>query len=143
MPHRAPVEPDCDGYRFFVLTREVGLSRAEAVTTGLAVVASSLAYALLGSPYLARGVVGDLVGFVVLAAVCLATRARLRHEALLCLAGIGLLLLVSPDWPLRVRDALWWPSFGVGLLGYLLLRRRVTRSARAGLLPQASDVPSP
>lgn len=107
-------------------TRAAGLSRAEWVTTGFAVVVSSTAYVVGGSPYLARGVVGDLAGFAVLAAGASVLRARLRHEALTCLLGIGVVVALGPDWPLRVRDAVWWAAVGVGLGAYVLVRRQVT-----------------
>lgn len=99
------------------------LSRAEAVTTGVAVVASSTGYVLGGHAYLARGVVGDLVGFAVLLAVLLLTGRRLRHEALLCLALIGGVLLLDPQWPLRVGDGWWWAAWSAGLTAYLVPRQ--------------------
>ena len=106
-----------------------GLSRAEWATTSLAAVVSATAYLTAGSPYLARGVVGDLAGFALLSAVVLVRGARLRHEALLCLTGIGVVVALAPDWPLRLPDAAWWALFTVGLAGYLALRRlRGTRS---------------
>ena len=115
-PTSAPLAP----------TRAAGLSRAEWVTTGAAVVVSSTAYVVAGSPYLARGVVGDLAGFAVLAVGAAVARARLRHEALTCLLGIGVVVALSPDWPLRVRDGVWWAAVGVGLGAYVLVRRQVT-----------------
>lgn len=48
-----------------------GLSGPELATTAIAAVASSAGFVVGGHAYLARGVVGDLVGFVVLAAVLL------------------------------------------------------------------------
>ena len=107
-------------------TRRWGLSRAEWATTALAAVLSSTGYVLGGLPYLSRGVLGDLAGFAVLAVVAAARRERLRHEALLCLALIGVVLALDPQWPLEVREAVWWPVFAAGLLAYLAARRAVT-----------------
>lgn len=108
-----------------VLTRRFALSRTEAVTTCVAAVVSTGAYLSGGQPYLARGVVGDLAGFAILAAVAVRTQRRLRHEAALCLTAIGTVLLVDPQWPLRIREPLWWLMFVVGLVPYVALRRRV------------------
>ncbi|GAC1439863.1 MAG: hypothetical protein NVS3B26_20130 [Mycobacteriales bacterium] len=106
-------------------TRSFGLGRAESITTATAGVVSTSAYLSYGHPYLARGVVGDLLGFLVLAVVALAARRRLRHEAALCLLLIGAVVLVHPSWPLRVSDAVWWLLFFGGLVPYVGLRRRV------------------
>lgn len=106
-----------------VTTRSSALSRLELLTTAVAVVVSVTGYLVLGFPYLARGVVGDLVGLALLGAVVLLRRARLRHEALLCLALIGVVLLLDPQWPLAVREAVWWAAVAVALAGYLALRR--------------------
>jgi len=92
------------------------------VTAG---VVSTSAYLRYGHPYLARGVVGDLLGFGVLALVTLATGRRLRHEAALCLLLIGAVILMRPTWPLLVSDAFWWLLFFGGLVPYLGLRRHV------------------
>ena len=105
-------------------TRRFALSPAELATTALAVVVSSTAYVVAGEPYLARGVVGDLVGLAVLAAVALSARARLRHEALLCLVLIGVVTAAAPQWPLRVPEPVWWSVFAGARAGYLALRRR-------------------
>lgn len=83
-----------------VSTRSFALSSAEWVTTALAVTVSTSAYLVGGFAYLARGVVGDLTGFVVLAVGGALLRARLRHEALLCLLLIGGVVLAAPRWPL-------------------------------------------
>ena len=108
------------------MTRRFALSREEVLTTAVAVVVSTAAYLAGGSDYLARGVVGDLVGLAILSAVAVVRRRRLRHEALLCLACIGAVVALSPDWPPRVLpEAAWWAVFVVALSGYLLLRRRV------------------
>lgn len=106
-------------------TRTFALSTPEYVTTAVAAVVSSAAYLIGGFPYLARGVVGDLTGFVVLGVAALVLRARLRHEAALCLALIGAVLLVDPDWPLRVAEPVWWALFSLGLAAYVVVRRRI------------------
>lgn len=77
-----------------------------------------------GFPYLVRGVVGDLVGFLLLAVIAATVGARLRHEALVCLVAIGIVLLLDPAWPLQVAEPLWWLLFAVGLSAYVVLRRR-------------------
>ncbi len=109
------------------MTTRFALSRAEWATTLVAVVVSVTAYLMSGAPYLARGVVGDLVGFALLAVVGLALRARVQHEALVCLVCIGVVVAVSPDWPLRVASGVWWALFLVGLSAYVVLRRRLCR----------------
>ena len=106
-------------------TRQLALSRAEYATTAAAVVVSSTAYVTGGFPYLARGVVGDLTGFVVLAAAGLAARARMRHEAAVCLVAIGGVVLLDPDWPLQVGEPLWWAAFTAGLTAYVVVRRKI------------------
>ena len=108
-----------------LLTRRFALSRVEWATTATAVLVSGGAYARGGPDYLARGVVGDLAGLAVLAAVGLRARARVRHEALVCLAGIGVVVLAGPGWPLALPSALWWAAFVDGLVAYLVVRRRV------------------
>lgn len=108
-----------------VSTRSFALSRAEWVTTALAVTVSTSAYLVGGFAYLARGVVGDLTGFVVLAVGGALLRARLRHEALLCLLLIGGVVLAAPRWPLAWGEAAWWTVFFVGLGGYVAVRRRL------------------
>ncbi len=106
-------------------TRSWGLSRVEWLTTAVAAAVSTTGYLVGGADYLARGVVGDLVGFLLLGAVGTALRARVRHEALLCLVLIGVVLLASPDWPLRASSTTWWVAFAAGLLAYLAVRRRL------------------
>ncbi len=69
--------------------------------------------------------VGDLVGFGLLAVVVVVRSARVRHEALVCLAGIGIVVLAAPPWPLRVPQGGGWAAFSVGLGAYVLLRRGV------------------
>ncbi len=66
--------------------------------------------------------VGDLVGFGLLAAVVVVRSARVRHEALVCLAGIGIVVLAAPQWVPQGRG---WAAFSVGLGAYVLLRRGV------------------
>ena len=106
-------------------TRRFGLSRTEYATTAAAAVVSSTAYVTGGFPYLARGVVGDLTGFVALGAAGLAVRARVRHEAAVCLVGIGGVLLLDPGWPLRIGEPLWWAAFTAGLTSYIVVRRNI------------------
>lgn len=109
-----------------VLTsRRFALSRPEVASTAVAALVSGAAYLSGGSAYLARGVVGDLLGFGVLAAAGLLTGRRLRHEAMLCLALIGVVVAAGPRWPLAVPEPVWWAAFAVGLAAYLLVRRRV------------------
>ena len=50
---------------------------------------------------------------------------RVRHEALLCLLLIGVVLAARPQWPLAVPDAAWSAVLSAGLAGYLGVRRRV------------------
>lgn len=106
-------------------TRCFALSRAEWATTALAAVVSSAAYLSEGFPYLARGVVGDLAGFLVLGSAGAAVGARLKHEALICSALIGAVLVLDPLWPLRLSEPVWWALFSTGLLAYVGVRRRV------------------
>jgi MYXO-CTERM domain-containing protein len=106
-------------------TRRFALSRAEWATTAAAAVVSSAGYLAGGQAYLSRGVLGDLAGFALLAALGLARGARVRHEALVCLALIGVVLLLDPRWPVGTGEAPWWAAFAVGLVAYLAVRRRV------------------
>ena len=106
-------------------TRRFGLSRLEWATTAVAAALSTTAYLVAGSPYLARGVVGDLLGFLLLGGLALALGRRVQHEALVCLLLIGAVLAAAPQWPLAVPDVAWWALFLVGLGGYLAVRRRV------------------
>ncbi|MEO6206058.1 MAG: hypothetical protein ABIO67_11855 [Mycobacteriales bacterium] len=108
-----------------VITREFGLSRAEWATTATAAAVSTAGYLVGGHDYLARGVVGDMAGFVVLAGIGLASRGRLRHEAAGCLVAIGVVVLANPQWPLRLGEGTWWAIFTAGLLSYVALRRRL------------------
>ncbi len=108
-----------------VTTRCFALSRPELLTTAAAGVISTGAYLIDGAPYLARGVVGDLLGFALLGAVAAGSRARLRHEAVVCLACIGAVVAARPVWPLRFGEPVWWGLFGLGLAAYVVLRKRV------------------
>jgi hypothetical protein len=100
------------------------LDPAEWTTTGVAVVTSSILYLRLGHPYLARGVVGDLVGFAVLGGVLAAGGRRARHESLVCFAGIGAVWAARPDWPLRLSSGFWWAAIVLGLSAYVAARQR-------------------
>lgn len=106
-------------------TRRFALDRREAVSTAVAGVVSTAAYLRFGHAYLAWGVIGDVLGFVVLALVALRTGRRLRHEAALCLVLIGAVVLLRPAWPLRVGDGVWWLLFFTGLLPCVGVRRQV------------------
>lgn len=106
-------------------TRRYALSPAEWATSAVAAVASTTAYLVSGHPYLARGVVGDLLGLALLAVAGTAVGARVRHEAAVCLVLIGAVLLAGPQWPLALPEAAWWALFSVGLLGYLAVRKRL------------------
>lgn len=107
------------------MTRRFALSRTEWATTAIAAVVSSAAYVAGGFPYLARGVVGDLTGFLLLGVAGAVVGARLKHEALICLALIGVVLLLDPQWPLRLSEPLWWGLFTIGLAAYLAVRRTI------------------
>ena len=106
------------------LTAHPRLDRSEQVTTGVAVVTSTALYLRYGQPYLARGVVGDLLVLGLLAVPLVRTRTRARHEAAWCLAGIGVVQLVRPRWPLGFSEPVWWAAIGAGLAGYVLVRSR-------------------
>lgn len=110
-------------------TNRRSLDGAELATTGLAVVVSSALYLRQGEPYLARGVVGDLLGFGVLGAVLALRRHRVRHEALVCLAGIGAVLGLEPTWPVRLPPGFWWGTVAIGLTAYLAVRQRLLGGA--------------
>lgn len=106
-------------------TGRFALSGPEYATTAVAAVASTAGYLTGRSDYLARGVVGDLTGLLLLGAVGLVARARARHEAAVCLVLIGLVLLLDPQWPLRLHEPVWWALFSIGLAAYLAVRRHV------------------
>ena len=105
-------------------TRRFALSKAEYVTTATAAVVSSTSYVIGGLPYLSRGVVGDLTGFLLLGAAGAAAGARVQHEAAVCLVLIGGVIALNPEWPLRVSEPRWWALFTTGLAAYVLVRRR-------------------
>ncbi|MEW6475221.1 MAG: hypothetical protein AB1679_23440 [Actinomycetota bacterium] len=124
-------------------TGRLGLGRSELVTTALAFLVSSALWVSYGHPYLARGVLGDLLGLAGLTVVLWATRRRGRHEALCCLAAIGLVAALSPDWPLRVHDVVWWTAVAVAVAGYVAVRQRVlTGSQTAGRRPASAGRPA-
>ena len=108
-----------------VTTRRFGLSGAEWGTTSIAVVVSTTAYLTVGYPYFARGVVADLLALVLLAMAGIAAGTRMKHEAAICLALIGLVVLIGPQWPLALSEAAWWTLFFFGLAGYLAVRKRL------------------
>lgn len=107
-----------------LLTARRGLDRSEWVTTVAAFAVSSACYLRWGHPYLARGVVGDLVGLALLTLVAW-TRRRLRHEALVCLGSIAVVHVIDPDWPLAISDLFWWLAVVLAVAGYLAVRLRV------------------
>ena len=92
----------------------------------MAAVLSSTGYVAGGLDYLARGVVGDLVGLLLLDAAALVLRARVEHEAAACLVlMIGVVLQLDLQWPLRLPEVFWWGAFTAGLGSYLVVRRHV------------------
>jgi len=105
-----------------VTTGAWGLDRDEVATTAAAVVASSVAYVVLGDGYLAKGVVGDSLGFTVLGGALVTCGRRLRHEALWCAAGIALVHAAGVEWPLRFPARLWWAVIAADLATYLAVR---------------------
>lgn len=107
------------------VTRRWALSRAEWATTAVAAAVSSTAFIVGGQPYLARGVVGDVLGFALLGVGGAVAGGRVRHEAAFCLALIGAVIAADPQWPLRLGAAGWWGVFGLALAGYLAARRRL------------------
>ena len=112
------------GLRARFSTSRWGLDRAEVGTTVLAVTVSSSLYVTWGHAYLARGVVGDLAGLGLLSLIALRWGRRLRHEAFLCLACIGVVLVLDPRWPLRISSVVWWAAVAAGVAAYLAVRRR-------------------
>ncbi len=106
------------------LTAERGLEPSEVLTTVAAFAISSALYARWRHPYLARGVVGDLIGLTLLSAVA-ARRVRLRHEAMVCLASIAVVLAIDPQWPLAIPDVVWWLAVVAAVACYLVIRLRV------------------
>lgn len=127
---RIPLPREVVGPAPFV--RRFGLDTPEVVSTAIAAVVSGSLFARYGDPYLARGVVGDLLGFAVLSVPLLWQRIRFRHEAMVCLVGIGVVHATGADWPLQVSTAAWWAASAAGLGGYLTLRWLRLPSTRAG-----------
>ncbi len=107
-----------------LFTQRFGLDRHELLTSAFAAVVSTGLYLAYGDPYLARGVVGDLLGFAVLSVPLVTWGHRCRHEAFICLVGIGLVHALGLDWPLRLSSLTWWLGFLIGLAGYVMLRQR-------------------
>lgn len=108
-------------------TRRRGLDRREGLTTALAVIVSTGLYLRDGHDYLAPGVLGDLAGLISLTVVAIRWRRRLRHEALVCLGCIGVVLTLDPGWPVRLPGSLWWSLLVVALGVYLGARTRLLR----------------
>jgi len=104
-------------------TTDQRLDRIEVATTALAVVASTGLYLRYRHPYLARGVVGDIAGLAIASIPLLTRRRRLRHEALICLTGIGAVYATSMRWPLRFPEPVWWSAIALALTAYVPLRR--------------------
>ena len=103
------------------------LDRGELATTALAVAVSSGLYVRFGQRYLARGVLGDLVGLGALAVPLVVSRRRVRHEAAWCLAGIAAVHGAAPEWPLEIQESGWWAAITVALAAYLVGRHRTLR----------------
>ncbi len=106
-----------------VTTTEQRLDRLEVATTAVAVIASTGLYLRFHQPYLARGVIGDIAGLAVAGIPLLTRRRRLRHEALICLTGIGGVYATNTRWPLRFPEPVWWSAIVLALTAYVPLRR--------------------
>lgn len=106
------------------LTDEPRLTAPEMATTAVAAAVSGSLYLREGHPYLARGVVGDLLGFSFLLLPLAFRRRRARHEALICLGSIAIVRTLDPTWPLRRPSSFWWTSVAAGLLLYGVVRSR-------------------
>lgn len=117
----------------------VGLDGAELSSSGVAVVISAGCYVAFGHRYLALGVVGDAIGLAVLVVPLLTQGERGRHEAAVCLIGIGLVHVFRPDWPLRFAAGFWWTCFAAALALYLGLRWSVLADLRARRRQRRSD----
>mgnify|MGYP000203294840 CR=1 FL=1 len=111
-------------------TTDQRLNRTEVATTALAVVASTGLYLRYRHPYLARGVVGDIAGLAVCSVPLITSRRRLRHEALVCLTGIGAVYATTMRWPLRFPEPFWWSAIAIALTTYVPLRRLARRPGR-------------
>jgi hypothetical protein len=109
-------------------TRRFALDRSEWVTSTAAAYVSASAYLRHGRAYLAPGVAGDLIGFGVLSQVLRTRDARLRHEAVLCLACIGAVTAAARGADVRrPPEPVLWAAFAAGLSAYLQVRRRTCR----------------
>ena len=97
------------------------------MSTAAAVVISTASFVRWGHSYLARGVVGDLLGLGILAFMLGVGRRRLRHEAIFCLACIGAVLVADPDWPLQIPGIAWWSAVTAGVAAYVTMRQRLLR----------------
>lgn len=127
---RIPLPREVIGPQPFV--RRFGLDLPEIASSAIAAVISGGLYVRYGDPYLARGVVGDLVGFAVLSVPLMWHRIRFRHEAMVCLVGIGVVHATGMDWPTAVSSPTWWMAFTGGLGAYLAVRWLRLPSTRAG-----------
>ncbi len=109
-------------------TTDQRLDRIEVATTAFAVVASTGLYLRYRHPYLARGVVGDIAGLAFASIPLVTRRRRFRHEALVCLTGIGAVYATNMRWPLRFPEPVWWSAIAFALTAYVPLRRVALRS---------------
>ena len=106
-------------------TRRFALDRSEWITSSAAAYVSASAYLRYGRDYLAPGVTGDLLGFLVLSQVLRTRDARLRHEAALCLACIGAVTASARRTAVpQIPEPALWGAFAAGLAAYLHVRRR-------------------
>lgn len=137
---RIPLPREVIGPQPFV--RRFGLDLPELASSVIAAVISGGLYLRYGDPYLARGVVGDLVGFTVLTVPLVWQRVRFRHEAMVCLVGIGVVHAMGTDWPVAVPAPTWWVAFAAGLGAYLTVRWLRLPSTRAGLRRSRTHSPT-
>lgn len=107
-------------------TTDWALDGSEWGTSALAAAVSSSMYVRHGQRYLGPGVLGDLLGFAVLSQVMGRRGARLRHEALLCLAAIGVTAATTRTTRVgSIPEPLLWGTFATGLSAYLRQRSNV------------------
>ena len=125
---RIPLPRQVVGWQPF--TRRVGLDDGELASSAIAAVISGGHHVRDAHSYLAGDVVGALVGVAVLALPVMFHRARLRHEAMVCLAGVSVVRAVDPQWPRQVGTSVWRAALGGGLTAYLLARWRQLPSSR-------------